>query len=47
MSPKPSVLRFLNSDMINTQSDLRFKMSNLNYPRIDVHDVSNSHFGSL
>ena len=30
MSPKPSVLRFLNSEMINTHSDLRFEMSNLN-----------------
>ena len=47
MSPKPSVLRFLNSDMINTHSDLRFEMSNLNYPGIYVHVAFNSHFGSL
>ena len=47
MSPKPSVLRFLNSDMMNTHSDLKFEMSNLNYPGIYMHIASDSHFGSL
>ena len=46
-SPEPSVLRFLNTDMMNTHSYLKFEMSNLNYPGIYIHIVSDSHFGSL
>ena len=51
MSPKPSVLRFLDSGMINTNSNTNydhiFEMSNLNYSGIILHIASKSHFDDL
>ena len=39
------------SKVVSTSSEskfgLRFEISNLNYPGIDVHVASNSHFGGL